>query len=91
MQINCGSIRCVEQSVIFTNIVDQFKPDIFFGSESHLNSDSTPTGLYTIHRADRQHSGGGGNFIAVNSSIPSYVVDVIYQTRETVFHHISKH
>ena len=79
MQINCGSISSVEQSAIFASILDPYKPDVIFGSESHLNSDYTSSSVfppgYTIHRADRQHSGGGGSFFAVNSPIPSYVVD----------------
>ena len=79
MEINCGSIRSVERAAIFAGLVNQYKPDIIFGCESQLNSDypsssAFPPG-YTIHRADRLDRDGGGNFIAVISSIPSYVIE----------------
>ena len=79
MEINCGSIRSTEHAAIFAVLVNQYKADIIFGCESQLNSDyptssAFPPG-YTIHRADRLDRDGGGNFIAVIASIPSYVIE----------------
>ena len=59
--------------------MNQYKPDIIFGCESQLNSDYPTSSAfppsYTIHRADRLDRDGGGNFIAVISFIPSYVIE----------------
>ena len=78
MEINCGSIRSTEHAAVFAVLVNQYKADIIFGCESQLNSDyptsAFPPG-YTIHRADRLDRDGGGNFIAVIASIPSYVIE----------------
>ena len=79
MEINCGSIRSAERAAIFAGLVNQYKPDIIFGCESQLNSDYPASSVfppgYTIHRAGRLDRDGGGNFIAVISSIPSYVIE----------------
>ena len=79
MEINCGSIRSAERAAIFAGLVNQYKPDIIFGCESQLNSDYPTSSAfrpsYTIHRADRLDRDGGGTFIALISSIPSYVIE----------------
>ena len=76
MEINCGSIRSAGRAAIFAGLVNQYKPDIIFGCESQLNSTSSTFPLgYTIHRVDRLNRDGGRNFIAVISSIPSYVIE----------------
>lgn len=79
--VNCNSIRSTERSGLLAGLVDRYRPDIIFGCESKLDpSIPTPSVFpegFTIYRKDRSHCGGGGIFIAVNATIPSYPLDNI--------------
>ncbi len=69
MSVNCRSLRSTTKRAEFSSLIEAEKPDIIFGSESHLdntihNGEIFPSS-YEIFRKDRE-LGAGGVFIAVH-------------------------
>ena len=70
MVLNCRSLKSTSKQAEFHVLIDEVKPDIICGTESHLNDSISsneifPNG-YEIFRKDRDLH-GGGVFIAVSN------------------------
>lgn len=79
LSLNCCSLRSLGKRARFQAMVDEYRPDIILGCESHLDESYTTTEVfpqgYTIIRKDRC-LGGGGVFLAVASDLPFLDVSV---------------
>lgn len=70
LTVNCQSLLAKKES--FLNLIDTYKPDIVFGTESWLKSDVLSSEVfpecYSVFRKDRS-DGYGGVFIACQESL----------------------
>jgi len=67
LSLNCCSLRSQAKRGIFNAIIDEQKPDIVLGCESHLDSSYNSSEIFpvgfTVIRKERVGGRGGGVFI----------------------------
>jgi len=72
LSLNCCSLRSPAKRALFHTLIDEHKPDIICGCESHLdssyyNAENFPT-VYTVLRKDRVE-GAGGVFLCIKEDL----------------------
>jgi len=78
ISLNC-SLRNLEKRARLQAIIEEYRPDIVFGCETHLDETYSSTEVFprgfTIMRKDYS-LGGGGIFLAVSSEFPFLNVSI---------------
>lgn len=86
MLINCRSVK--NKTDELTGLVSSFGPDIVIGSESWLDESISSSEVfpaeYVAYRKDR-NTHGGGVFVLVKHTLPSFAVDFEANSCESVW------
>ena len=92
MIINCCSIQSKAKQSLFHSAIEEHKPDLILGTESHLSSDISTAEVfpshYAVHRKDRNINGGGVFVAAKRDLIISDLVALDIDDLETSWNSI---